>query len=30
MKFIRMQNQKQVTVGRFIVNLKLVGEEMVP
>ncbi|CAK88568.1 unnamed protein product (macronuclear) [Paramecium tetraurelia] len=29
LKFVR-RNDKQVTVGRFIVNLKLVGEQIIP
>lgn len=30
LKFTRTQNDKQVTVGRFTVLLKLVGEETIP
>ena len=30
LKFVRRQGQEVVTVGRFIVNLKVVGDEIVP
>ena len=30
LKFTRTQNGKQVTVGRFMVQLKLVGEDQLP
>ena len=30
LKFTRVQGDKTVTVGRFIVNLKLVGEQVIP
>ncbi|EAR89988.1 C2 domain protein (macronuclear) [Tetrahymena thermophila SB210] len=30
LKFTRISGEKEVTVGRFIVNLKLVGEQVIP